>query len=115
MYHEEGTDEEVGQKGKITQDGDAMRLPKLVTRVYFWQKVHYENVPKFCKECSLQGHNEEECWILDPKLHPKKKLNAPCNTTPNPTAALQSTSEEWRTVRRKNQIVRGEKNGPEAH
>lgn len=29
-----------------------------------WVKIQYDYIPKYCMECRLQGHNEEECKIL---------------------------------------------------
>lgn len=31
-------------------------------------KVQCDYIPKYCKECRLQGHNEEECRRLYPNL-----------------------------------------------
>ncbi|KAH0641847.1 hypothetical protein KY289_032821 [Solanum tuberosum] len=31
-------------------------------------KIQYDMLPKYCKECRMQGHNEEGCRILHPKL-----------------------------------------------
>lgn len=35
-----------------------------------WVKIQYDCIPKYCKECRLQGHNEEECSKLHPELVP---------------------------------------------
>lgn len=29
-------------------------------------------LPKYCKECKLQGHDEMECWRLHPELFEDK-------------------------------------------
>ncbi|OIT05237.1 hypothetical protein A4A49_65155, partial [Nicotiana attenuata] len=34
-----------------------------------WIKIRYDYMPKYCKTCKKQGHNEEECWIIHPELH----------------------------------------------
>lgn len=33
------------------------------------QAVHirYDYIPKYCEECKLQGHNKQECRILNPE------------------------------------------------
>lgn len=31
-------------------------------------KIQYDYIPKYCRECKLQGHNEEECRRLHPEL-----------------------------------------------
>ncbi|XP_060182319.1 uncharacterized protein LOC132611983 [Lycium barbarum] len=35
-----------------------------------WVKIYYHFMPKYCKECCLQGHDEEGCWKLHPDLLP---------------------------------------------
>lgn len=35
-----------------------------------WVKIQYDYIPKYCKECRLHGHNEEECRRLHPELIP---------------------------------------------
>ncbi|KAH0717258.1 hypothetical protein KY285_013289 [Solanum tuberosum] len=37
-----------------------------------WIRIKYDYVPKYCVTCRLQGHNEQECYALHPKLYPKK-------------------------------------------
>ncbi|KAH0643787.1 hypothetical protein KY289_034761 [Solanum tuberosum] len=38
-----------------------------------WIRINYDYVPKYCKFCKLQGHNEKECFIIHPELYPKKE------------------------------------------
>ncbi|XP_070039223.1 uncharacterized protein [Nicotiana tomentosiformis] len=38
-----------------------------------WIKIKYDYMPKYCKTCKKQGHNEKECWIIHPELHKKFK------------------------------------------
>ncbi|XP_049364228.1 uncharacterized protein LOC125828976 [Solanum verrucosum] len=38
-------------------------------------KVQYDMLPKYCKECKLQGHAEQECRILHPELRRYKEDN----------------------------------------
>lgn len=41
-------------------------------------KIKYDYLPKYCGECSLQGHNKQECRILHPELRqelPEKEEN----------------------------------------
>lgn len=33
-----------------------------------WVTIKYDYLPKYCKECKLQGHDMLECWIIHPKL-----------------------------------------------
>ncbi|WMV24108.1 hypothetical protein MTR67_017493 [Solanum verrucosum] len=37
-----------------------------------WVQIKYDYVPKYCANCRLQGHNEQECYALHPELYPKK-------------------------------------------
>lgn len=36
-----------------------------------WVTIRYDYLPKYCKNCKLQGHNEKECFVLHPELYPK--------------------------------------------
>lgn len=33
-----------------------------------WVNIQYDYIPKYCKRCKLQGHNENSCWRLHPEL-----------------------------------------------
>lgn len=33
-----------------------------------WVTIKYDYLPKYCKTCKLQGHDEEECYVLHPEL-----------------------------------------------
>lgn len=35
-------------------------------------QIKYNYLPKYCKSCKIQGHNEEQCYVLHPELYPKK-------------------------------------------
>ncbi|XP_070050233.1 uncharacterized protein [Nicotiana tomentosiformis] len=32
-----------------------------------WMRIQYDMLPKYCKECKLQGHDEIKCWRLHPE------------------------------------------------
>ncbi|XP_060211976.1 uncharacterized protein LOC132639554 [Lycium barbarum] len=36
-----------------------------------WIKINYDYVPKYYKNCKLQGHNEQDCYVIHPELYPK--------------------------------------------
>ncbi|KAH0666514.1 hypothetical protein KY285_027720 [Solanum tuberosum] len=38
-----------------------------------WVTINYDYVPKYCKTCKLQGHNEKECYVIHPELFPQDK------------------------------------------
>ncbi|XP_019257603.1 PREDICTED: uncharacterized protein LOC109235805 [Nicotiana attenuata] len=35
-----------------------------------WVNIKYDMLPKYCKECRLQGHDDFECWRIHPELSP---------------------------------------------
>lgn len=37
-----------------------------------WIKINYDYVPKYCKNCKIQGHNEQQYYVLHPELYPKE-------------------------------------------
>lgn len=37
-------------------------------------KIQYDGLPSYCMRCKLQGHNEDDCRILHPKLQ-KMRIN----------------------------------------
>ncbi|KAH0669305.1 hypothetical protein KY285_023463 [Solanum tuberosum] len=39
-----------------------------------WIKIKYGYVPKYCQTCMIQGHNEEQCFVVHPELYPKEKV-----------------------------------------
>lgn len=32
-----------------------------------WISIKCDYVPRYCKECYLQGHSKNECWIIHPE------------------------------------------------
>lgn len=38
--------------------------------------MKYDYMPKYCKRCKLQGHNENKCYVIHPKLYPKQEKEA---------------------------------------
>ncbi|KAG5590811.1 hypothetical protein H5410_041325 [Solanum commersonii] len=40
---------------------------------YKWIQVQYDHMPKYCKECCLQGHDEHNCWTIHPKLYDNRE------------------------------------------
>ncbi|KAH0711972.1 hypothetical protein KY289_007931 [Solanum tuberosum] len=38
-----------------------------------WIIIKYDYVPKYCQTCMIQGHNEEQCYVVHPELHPYKE------------------------------------------
>ncbi|KAH0709436.1 hypothetical protein KY284_010863 [Solanum tuberosum] len=38
-----------------------------------WVKIKYDYMPKYCKTCMIQGHDEEQCYIAHPELHPARQ------------------------------------------
>jgi len=38
-----------------------------------WINIKYDYVPKYCQTCMIQGHNEEQCYVVHPELYPYKE------------------------------------------
>ncbi|WMV07384.1 hypothetical protein MTR67_000769 [Solanum verrucosum] len=38
-----------------------------------WIKIKYDYMPKYCKTCMIQGHDEEQCYVEHPELHPARQ------------------------------------------
>ncbi|KAH0761341.1 hypothetical protein KY290_017414 [Solanum tuberosum] len=38
-----------------------------------WVRIKYDYVPKYCTNCKIQGHNEQQCYVIHPELYPKKR------------------------------------------
>ncbi|KAH0716807.1 hypothetical protein KY290_013066 [Solanum tuberosum] len=36
-----------------------------------WVTINYDYVPKYCKTCKLQGHNEKDYYVIHPELFPQ--------------------------------------------
>ena len=36
-------------------------------------KIKYNYVPKYYQTWMIQGHNKEQCFVVNPEFHPKKK------------------------------------------
>ncbi|XP_075088391.1 uncharacterized protein LOC142170390 [Nicotiana tabacum] len=39
-----------------------------------WVTINYDYLPKYCKECKLQGHDILECWRINPDLRESKNV-----------------------------------------
>lgn len=37
-----------------------------------WININYDYIPKYCKSCKIQGHDEHQCYVLHPELYPKE-------------------------------------------
>uniref|UniRef100_M1DIB4 DUF4283 domain-containing protein n=1 Tax=Solanum tuberosum TaxID=4113 RepID=M1DIB4_SOLTU len=55
------------QRVKINEEDDVTGVTKSK-----WIKVQYDHMPKYCKECCLQGHDEQSCWTIHPELYEVK-------------------------------------------
>ncbi|KAG5611101.1 hypothetical protein H5410_022382 [Solanum commersonii] len=47
-----------------------MRTLKIVEK---WVKIKYDYMPKYYKTCMIQGHDEEQCYVEHPELHPARQ------------------------------------------
>lgn len=41
-----------------------------------WIRIKYDYIPKYCKRCKIQGHDEENCYMKHPKLYKKHENDA---------------------------------------
>ncbi|KAH0672995.1 hypothetical protein KY284_024082 [Solanum tuberosum] len=42
-----------------------------------WVRIKYDYIPKYCKTCMLQGHDEQQCYVEHPKFDRMEERNAP--------------------------------------
>ncbi|KAH0706171.1 hypothetical protein KY285_010690 [Solanum tuberosum] len=74
-------------------------------------KVLYDVLPKYCKKCKLQGHNEDDCKVLHPEL--KKDTQIEVATEADPTKKneahrnQQRTFQQWNPTRRRFTLEKG--------
>ncbi|KAH0707961.1 hypothetical protein KY290_009561 [Solanum tuberosum] len=57
------------QRVRITEEDDDTGHTK-----FKWIQVQYDHMPKYCKECCLQGHDENTCWSLHPELYESRRI-----------------------------------------
>ncbi|WMV10025.1 hypothetical protein MTR67_003410 [Solanum verrucosum] len=38
-----------------------------------WIKIKYDYMPKYCTTCMIQGHDEQQCYVNHPDLHPARQ------------------------------------------
>uniref|UniRef100_M1BH23 Non-LTR retroelement reverse transcriptase n=1 Tax=Solanum tuberosum TaxID=4113 RepID=M1BH23_SOLTU len=50
--------------------GMRMKTDEVVKK---WVKIKYDYVPKYCQTCMIQGHDEEQCYVVHPDLHPNRE------------------------------------------
>ncbi|KAH0695911.1 hypothetical protein KY289_013393 [Solanum tuberosum] len=63
-------------------------------------KVLYDVLPKYCKKCKLQGHNEDDCRVLHPEL--KKDNQIEVATEADPTKNKEVHMNQHRTFQQLN-------------
>ncbi|XP_049394640.1 uncharacterized protein LOC125858913 [Solanum stenotomum] len=95
-----------------------------------WIKIKYDYIPKYCTTCMIQGHDEKQCYVNHPDLHParqkektmeiekwqekrghvKKKTNQVWNkvgvTTTNKYDAFQEKDEDYVDTEQQENIKR---------
>ncbi|KAH0633248.1 hypothetical protein KY284_036034 [Solanum tuberosum] len=50
--------------------GMRMKTDEVVEK---WVKIKYDYVPKYCQTCMIQGHDEQQCYVVHPDLHPNRE------------------------------------------
>ncbi|KAH0639363.1 hypothetical protein KY285_035949 [Solanum tuberosum] len=50
--------------------GMRMKTDEVVEK---WVKIKYDYVPKYCQTCMIQGHDEQQYYVVHPDLHPNRE------------------------------------------
>ncbi|XP_070015513.1 uncharacterized protein [Nicotiana sylvestris] len=81
-----------------------------------WVRIQYDMLPKYCRHCKLQGHDQFECWRIHPELYVEKENDNQADTAKKqdignsqPIMMLSSgkvvgnvnvtTKEQWKEVK----------------
>lgn len=56
-----------------------------------WININYDHFPKYCGNYKIQGHNEQEFYVLHPELYSKTKEKKE-NKKPQETSAKEKES-----------------------
>ncbi|KAG5605216.1 hypothetical protein H5410_026708 [Solanum commersonii] len=91
-----------------------------------WVKINYDYGPKYCQTCMIQGHDEEQCYVVHPDLHPNrdkseydegKKVEGKHNKNTNKDNDIKRKQSEQHHGRKEDEFVHNEelllKNGEE--
>lgn len=57
----------LGHFSKRVNIGIKKKIGEIVAK---WITIKHDYLPKYCKNCKLQGHNEKGCFILHSELYP---------------------------------------------
>ncbi|KAK6803338.1 hypothetical protein RDI58_001122 [Solanum bulbocastanum] len=64
-------------------------------------KIQYDSLPAYCKKCKLQGHGEDDCRVLHPKMvqqhDDREKVTQPVDGMPSYKGAIKS---KWKPTNR---------------
>lgn len=70
-----------------------------------WVRIKYDYVPKYCKTCMIQGHDEQQCYVEHPELYPKKeKTNQEAGDKKEEEGNTQQV--KWTTERRSKKKIK---------
>ncbi|XP_070028582.1 uncharacterized protein [Nicotiana sylvestris] len=58
---------------------DIVNKAKGTTRTE-WVRIQYDMLPKYCRHCKLQGHDQFECWRIHPELYVEKDNDKQADT-----------------------------------
>lgn len=47
------------------------RLRSTFLVIFPRESMWYDHIPKYYDNCKIQGHNEQQCYVLHPELYPK--------------------------------------------
>ncbi|KAG5615618.1 hypothetical protein H5410_015442 [Solanum commersonii] len=63
-----------------------------------WIQIKYDYLPKYCCTCKLQGHNEDNCYVLHPELFDGDKKKQEDKKDPRPKTDQVDTSTKFQTL-----------------
>lgn len=70
MYKGEGGVDLLGEFPKRIKIGIKREDGKVFEK---WIPIKYDYLPKYCETCLIQGHDETQCYVKNPKLYKKKE------------------------------------------
>ncbi|KAG5619976.1 hypothetical protein H5410_005194 [Solanum commersonii] len=73
-------------------------------------KVLYNVLPKYCKKCKLQGHNEDDCRVLHPELKKDNQIEVATEADPTKNKEVNDMGQEVGFVEEKEKIELSEAN-----
>ncbi|KAG5611215.1 hypothetical protein H5410_022496 [Solanum commersonii] len=71
-----------------------------------WIRIQYDHIPKYCKECCLQRHDEKECWNIHPELHNMDEQEGTRRITVSKKRKREIKRDKYQWLARKSKYLR---------